>query len=203
MGAAAPVQCLTEAEYLALERAGELKNEFFGGEVFAMAGGTRWHSIIEGNLYSEFRGKLRGRSCIPYNANLRVKVEATGLLTYPDLSIARGEPRFLDGEVDTLLNPTLIAEVLSDSTEAYDRGKKFEHYQKIASVNEYLLVRQKEPLVEQFIRQAGGDWLLRQAVGLDATLAIPSLDITISLSEVYANVTFVPGPIRPRTPPRA
>jgi Uma2 family endonuclease len=202
MGIAQPVQRLTEAEYLDLERRAEFKSEFFGGEVFAKAGGTRWHSLIATNLAGEFGNKLKGRSCTPYNADLRVKVEATGLLTYPDLSVARGEQRFLDAEVDTLLNPTLLAEVLSESTEAYDRGKKFEHYRQIPSLREYLLVSQTEPRIERFSRQTNGEWLLREAVGLKATLAIPTLKITLALSEVFAGVRFARSPIRPPTPRR-
>jgi len=203
MGVAEQARKLTEAEYLALERAAEFKSEFFAGEMFAMAGGTRRHSLIGGNLVREVGGKLRGRPCVAYNGDLRVKIEATGLLTYPDLSVACGDEQFLDSEEDTLLSPILIAEVLSESTEAYDRGRKFEHYQRIPSLREYLLVSQSAPRLEQFIRQSGGDWLFRQAVGLEATLVIPSLEITIALSEIYANVKFVPVPIRPPTPPRA
>ena len=125
------------------------------------------------------------------------------MITYPDLSVICGPLQFAGGTDDTVTNPTLLSEVLSDSTETYDRGTKFDHYKKISSLREYLLVRQKEPCVEQFIRQPSGDWLLRQAVGLEATLVIPSLEITIALSEIYANVKFSPVPIRPRTPPRA
>jgi len=203
MSVAEQARKLTEAEYLAVERAAEFKSEFFDGEMFAMAGGTRRHSLIGGNLVREFGSKLRGRPCVAYNGDLRVKIEATGLLTYPDLSVACGDERFLDSEEDTLLSPILIAEVLSESTEAYDRGRKFEHYQQIPSLREYLLISQTAPRLEQFIRQPGGDWLLRQAVGLEATLVIPSLETTIALSEIYANVKFVPVPIRPPTPPRA
>jgi Uma2 family endonuclease len=199
MGVAEPVQKLTEAEYLALERRAEFKSEFFEGDTFAMAGGTRWHSLIATNLARESGNKLKGRPCVPYNADLRVKVEATGLLTYPDLSVVCGPQRFLDAEVDTLLNPTLIAEVLSDSTEAYDRGKKFEHYRQMPSLKEYLLVSQKDPRIEQFIRQEGGQWLWREATCLNATLELPALGITLALSEVFARVEFTPSPIRPRT----
>lgn len=200
MSVAEQARKLTEAEYLARERAAEFKSEFFDGEMFAMAGGTRRHSLIGGNLVREVGNKLRGRPCAAYNGDLRVKIEATGLLTYPDLSVACGNERFLDSEEDTLLTPILIAEVLSESTEAYDRGRKFEHYQQIPTLKEYLLVSQTEPRIEHRIRQPSGDWLLRQAVGMDATLAIPSLDITISLAEIFANVKFVPTPIRPQTP---
>ena len=139
---------------------------------------------------------------MPCNTDLRVKVEATGLFTYPDFSVVRAEPRLLDDEMDTLLNPTLLVEVLSDSTEAYDRGKKFEHYRQIPSLQEYLLVSQKEPRIEQFIRQESGFWLLREAAGLEATLELPSLKITLALAEVFAKVEFTPAAIRLHTPPR-
>lgn len=192
---------LTEAEYLALERAAlDVKSEFYDGEMFAMSGGTRWHSRIGTNLALEFGNKLRRHRCQPYNAELRVKVEATGLFTYPDLSVVCDEPRFLDEEMDTLLNPTLIVEVLSDSTESYDRGTKFEHYRQIPSLKEYLLVSQYEPRIEQFIRQSSSEWLLREAVGMETKLALPSLEITIELAEIFANVDF--SPHRPQNPPR-
>ena len=186
-----PTHHLSEAEYLALERAAlDVKSEFCDGEMFAMAGGTRRHSKISTNLSREFGNKLIERRCQPFNADLRVKVEATGLYTYPDLSVVCGEDRHVDEEKDTLTNPTVIVEMLSDSTEAYDRGKKFEHYRQIPSLREYLLVSQIEPRIEQFIRQPNSEWLLREASGLNATLALPSLEITISLAEVFRNVKF-------------
>src|SRR6266542_2469738 len=191
MGVVEQARKLTEAEYLALERAAEFKSEFFAGEMFAMAGGTPMHSLVGTNLAIEFGVRLKGRPCVPFNADLRIKVEETGLFTYPDLSVICGPLQFAAGTDDTVTNPTLLAEVLSDSTENYDRGTKFDHYKKIPSLREYLLVRQKEQVIEQRIRQQGGDWLLRQAVGMDATLAIPSLEITIALAEIFANVKFV------------
>ena len=200
MGVAEPVKRLTEAEYLDLERSLESKNEFFGGEMSAMSGGTPRHSQIATNLAAEFRNHLKGRRCVPYNSDLRLKVEATGLLTYPDLSVVCGPLRFAAGTDDTVVNPAVIAEVLSDSTEAYDRGKKFEHYRQIPTCQEYLLVNQQEPRIEQYIRQADGRWLLNEAAGLKATLELPSLRISISLAEVFAKVNFVPAPIRARSP---
>ena len=196
MAIARPIHRLTEAEYLEIERVAEIKSEFFDGEMFAMSGGTRAHSLIATNLAGEFRGKLRGRPCIAYSADLRVKVESAGLFTYPDLSVTCGGERFEDQEKDTLLNPTLIAEVLSESTEAYDRGRKFELYGQIPDLREFLLVSQWEPRIEQFIRQPGGEWLLRHATGLEAQLQLPSLDITIALGEVFAKVEFTPLPLR-------
>jgi Uma2 family endonuclease len=193
-------QRLSEAEYLAIERAAlDVKSEFY--DRFATSGGTRWHSRIGTNLAGLFTSKLRRHRCQPYNSELRVKVEATGLFTYPDLSVVCGEPRLLDDEMDTLLNPTLIVEVLSESTERYDRGRKFQHYHQIPSLQKYLLVSQDEPRIEQFLRQANNDWLLHETVGSESALALPSIGITIELAEVFANVTFPPAP-PPNPPPR-
>jgi Uma2 family endonuclease len=197
-----PVHPLTEAEYLQIERRAEFKSEFYDGEMFAMAGGTLRHSLIGTNLAGEFGNRLQGKSCIAFNADLRIKVEATGLYTYPDLSVICGDPRFVDDEQDTVMNPTLLAEVLSDSTEAYDRGRKFEHYRQISSLREYLLVSQHEPRIEHFIRQPDNNWLLREAVGLEATLSLPALEITIALGEVFAQVKFPPAPLRASAPGR-
>jgi Uma2 family endonuclease len=202
MAVAKTVAHVTEAEYLDLERRAEFKSEFFDGEMFAMAGGTVLHSLIGTNLAAEFRNRLKGRPCLPYNADLRLKVEATGLFTYPDLSVICGSPRFVDDERDTVVNPTVIVEVLSESTEAYDRGKKFEHYRQMPSLREYLLVSQREARLEQFVRQADGHWLLHEAAGLEATLLLPSLGVTIALAEVFANVEFRPAPMRAAAPPR-
>lgn len=145
-----PVEKLSEADYLRLERAAQFKSQFYDGEMFAMSGGTRWHSLITGNLIRELGTALKKQKCLVYDSNMRVKVEATGLYTYPDVVVAGNDQRFLDGVMDTLLNPSLLIEVLSESTEAYDRGKKFIHYRRIPSLNEYLLVSQTEPVVEQF-----------------------------------------------------
>jgi Uma2 family endonuclease len=195
-------QRLTQTEYLKIERAAEFKSEFFDGEMFAMAGGTAQHSLIATNLAAEFQNRLKNHSCTAYNTDLRIKIEATGLYTYPDLSVICGSLRFAAGTDDTVVNPALLVEVLSNSTEAYDRGRKFEHYRQIPTLQEYLLVSQTEPRIEQFIRQSNGHWLLNEAVGLGKELELPSLKITISLSEVFAKVEFVPTPIRPPAPPR-
>ena len=202
MGAPEPVKKLTEAEYLAIERKAESKSEFFDGEMFAMAGGSPMHSLIATNLTSEVRGRLKRGPCLPFNSDLRLKTVTTGLITYPDLTVIFGPLEYATDEEDTVSNPTLLAEVLSDSTEAYDRGRKFEHYRQIASLREYLLVSQKEPRIEQFIRQQNNEWLLRETSGLTATLTLPSLKITIALSEVFAHVQFAPAPIRAQTPRR-
>jgi Uma2 family endonuclease len=198
-----PSRRLTEAEYLALERAAEFKSEFYAGEMFAMSGGKPQHSLIAVNLARELSTRLKGGRCVAYNADLRMKVEATGLYTYPDLSVTCGPLRFAEGTDDTVVNPTVLVEVLSDSTEGYDRGTKFEHYRQIPTLQEYLLVSQKAPRIEQFIRQADGRWVLNEAAGMDKSLELPSLGIVISLAEVFASVDFVPAPIRPPAPRRA
>jgi Uma2 family endonuclease len=187
MAIAQNVAPLSEADYLRLQREAEFRSEYFDGEMFAMAGGTRAHSLIASNLIGELRNCLKNTKCVAYNSDLRIKVQATGLLTYPDISIACGEQIFLDKSEDTLLNPTVIIDVLSDSTEAYDRGKKFEHYRQIPSCHEYLLVSQKEPRVE---------WLLKEAAGLNAEIELKSLEVVLQLSEVFAKVQFTPARLR-------
>jgi Uma2 family endonuclease len=132
---------------------------------------------------------------------LRIKVEMTGLNTYPDVSVVCGEMRFAGAEEDTLVNPTLLAEVLSDSTEGYDRGEKFEHYRRISSLRAYLLVGQRKPRVELFLRGEESQWLLREAAGLEASLEIPPLEVTLPLREIFANVKFPPGQLRSITTP--
>jgi Uma2 family endonuclease len=191
---------LTEAEYLEIERAAEFKSEFYQGEMFAMSGGKPQHSLIGTNLGREFGNRLGRGKCVAYNTDLRVKIEATGLCTYPDLSVICGTLRFAAGTDDTVVNPTVLVEVLSDSTEAYDRGTKFEHYRRIPTLQEYLLVSQKAPQVEQFIRQADGRWILNVAAGMDKSLELPSLGIVISLDEIFAKVEFAPVPLRPPAP---
>jgi Uma2 family endonuclease len=193
---------LSEAEYLDLERAAEFKSEFFEGEMFAMAGGTPEHSLISANVTREFGNRLLRSQCVAYNTDLRIKVEASGLFTYPDLSVICGALQFAQGTNDTVVNPTVLVEVLSDSTEAYDRGRKFEHYRQIPTLREYLMISQKEPRIEQFVRQSEGRWLLNEASGLEGNIELPSLDITISIAEVFRNVIFAPAALRPRPPAR-
>jgi Uma2 family endonuclease len=190
MASAKPVQHLTAAEYLQMERAAEVKSEFRDGEVFAMSGGTYAHSIIAANIVRHFGNKLEGSGCATCTSDLRVKIEMADLYTYPDVSVVCGERQFEDGTRDVLLNPSVIVEVLSDSTESYDRGKKFEWYRRIPSLREYLLVSQREPHIDQYIRQASGEWLLRDYSGLEGRVALPSLGIEVALSEIFANVDF-------------
>lgn len=181
---------LTPQEYLALERSAEYKSEYVDGEMVAMSGATREHVLIVLNLASGLKRQLQQRPCEIYVADLRIQVSATGLYTYPDIAVACGEPRFEDEHRDTLLNPLLIVEVLSPSTESYDRGRKFEQYRALESLQEYLLVSQDQPRVEQFIRQDGNVWLFKDIAGLEQTVSFASIQCDISLSEIYDRIIF-------------
>ncbi|NOY28661.1 MAG: Uma2 family endonuclease, partial [Planctomycetes bacterium] len=148
------------------------------------------HNLVVGNLVGELREKLRKGPCEVYPSDMRVKVDVTGLYTYPDVVVVCDEPRFEDEHGDTLLNPTLLIEVLSESTESYDRGKKSGHYRRLTSLKEYLLVSQDEPHVEHYACQGDDHWLLTEATGTDTRIELPALQATIELSEVYARVSF-------------
>ena len=190
---ALPKPTLTAAEYLAIERAAERKSEFFDGEMFAMAGTSKNHARIVMNFSRELSTSLKGRTCEPFASDLRVKVEANGLYTYPDLVVVCGEQRFEDAQLDTLLNPTLIIEVLSDSTERYDRVKKFDNYRSLPTLQEYVLVSQAEPRVEQFLRQADGTWNLSVTNDPAATVRLTTISCEIALAEIYDRVEFPPA----------
>jgi Uma2 family endonuclease len=184
-----PKTFLTEEEYLAIERQAEFRSEFFNGEMFAMTGATRRHNRIVTNLVTALDNQLRDRPCNVYSSDMRVRVTSTGLYTYPDVVVTCGEEEFADDEQDTLLNPSVIFEVLSDSTEAYDRGKKFEHYQNIESLSTYVLVAQKAPRIERFVRQEGGRaWVYTETHEADATVGIETIGCRLGLENVYAKV---------------
>jgi Uma2 family endonuclease len=180
-----PEPRLSPDEYLRAERGSPEKHEYFGGEIFAMGGASESHNVIVVNVVAELRQQLKGRPCKTYPSDLRVKVEATGLYTYPDVTVVCGNARFEDEHVDTLLNPTLIVEVLSPSTEAYDRGKKSEHYRRLDSLREYVLAWQDRCRIEHYVRQPEGHWLLSETTDLDAVVDLPSIGCRLALSEVY------------------
>ena len=186
-----PKPHLTPEEYLAFERAAEEKSEYLEGEMFAMVGASWAHNLIVVNLGRELSLQLRDRPCETYGSDQRILVEDTGLYTYADTSVVCEKPVFLaDAYLDTLLNPLVLIEVLSSSTEAYDRGQKFRHYRSIPSLREYLMVSQQEPLIEHYLRQPGGTWLFTATRGLDAVLDLPALGVRLALAEVYAKVQF-------------
>jgi Uma2 family endonuclease len=191
MSTAAKTPC-TPQEYLALERTSPIKHEYYDGSIFAMAGASREHILIGGNLHAGIHPQLRDRPCEVYMSDMRVLVSRTGLYTYPDVVAVCGEPRFEDSAVDTLLNPSVIIEVLSDSTEAYDRGKKFGHYRRLESLREYVLVDQDQAHVERYTRQ-GDEWLLTELTGLEGTLRLESVDCTVAMREIYAKVEVASG----------
>jgi Uma2 family endonuclease len=179
----------TPEEYLALERKAEYKSELINGEIYAMSGASKEHNWITLNLASELRQKLKGKPCDVFSADMRVKVSPTGMYTYPDVVAVCGGSSFEDSEVDTLTNPTMITEVLSPSTEAYDRGEKFAHYRKMPSLQEYVLISQDKLRVEHYLRR-GNEWILTELSDPDDTLHLSSIDCSVPLREVYDKVEF-------------
>ena len=189
-----PKTYLTPEQYLEIERKAEVRSEYFQGEIFAMAGAGEAHNLIVWNLAAELGRQLRKRPCRAYVADMRIQVKATGLYTYPDASVVCEEPQFRDQTRDTLLNPTLIVEVLSHSTEAYDRGRKFEHYRSVESVREYLLIASERVSGELYTRQADGRWLLTAAGRLDDSLELESIGARLALGGLYEKVEFAAAP---------
>ncbi len=182
---------ITPEEYLHLERASEERHEYFNGEIFAMSGASREHNLISANTNRHIGAQLDELPCELYQSDMRVKITPTGLYTYPDIVISCGTPKFEDTELDTLLNPTVIIEVLSSSTEKYDRGKKFQHYRNISTLKEYLLIAQDNIHIEQFAKQSSL-WIYTDANSLDDVLTLASIECTLALSSVYKKVTFKP-----------
>jgi len=183
-----PTQLLTRQEYLAQERVSEIRHEYFAGEIFAMVGASRNHNQITLNIAAILHAQLKDRPCLAFVNDMRVRVDQTGLYTYPDLSVTCEEPVFEDDHSDTLLNPQVIVEVLSESTEKYDRGAKFQNYRKLDSLCEYVLVSQEKPLVERFVRQDSGQWLLTATETLDATVLLEAVRCNLPMAEIYAKV---------------
>jgi Uma2 family endonuclease len=180
----------TPEEYLALERKADFKSDYFAGEIFAMSGASEPHNTITTNLVREISLQFKGRPCRVYSSDMRVKVSATGLYTYPDVVALCGEPRFDDQQNDTLLNPMVLIEVLSPSTEAYDRGNKSMQYRRLASLEEYLLISQDRIQVEHYQRQPSGQWLLSEASEPHETIALPSVSCVLALAEIYDKVSL-------------
>src|SRR5713226_9264432 len=183
---------ISPQEYLRLERQSEYKSEYLNGEIFAMTGASRKHNLVTTNISSSLHRQLKGRPCEVYAVDMRVKVRATGLYTYPDVAVVCGDPQFEDEQVDTLVNPTVLIEVLSPSTERYDRIAKTSYYRTIDSLAEHLLVAQDEIRLEQYVRQPDGQWLPSEYVTLDAVVNLPSIECTLKLSDVYDRITFEP-----------
>ena len=184
---------ISEEEYLEGEKISPLKHEWFDGEVFAMAGGTPEHSAIGLNVGGTLRAALRGKPCRAYNGDMQVKIEATGLRTYPDVSIVCPPERFDPNDPNALLNPKVLIEVLSPSTENYDRTAKFDHFKQIESLTDYLLISANRVRVERYARAENGSWNLQTFTLRSETVALESADVELPLDEIYERLELPEG----------
>jgi Uma2 family endonuclease len=197
--AANPQPRLTPEQYLEIERAADFRSEYYDGQMYAMSGGSYAHARLTASLIHEFGEALADGPCAVASSDLRVRVSPDGLYTYPDLSVICGAARLADDQNDTLLNPTLLCEVLSPSTEASDRGFKFSQYRMIESFKTYMLVSQWEHRVEIFQRQENGEWVLSEATALDGVCKLRAPNCTIPLAGIYRGVTLSARPLRAET----
>jgi Uma2 family endonuclease len=192
MSSSAPTR-FTEVEYLAMERASDRKHEFLDGAILAMAGAPPAHNMLAANMTAALVALTRGRGCATMTSDQRGHVPATRLYAYPDVTVVCGERRYDDGDPPSLLNPTVIVEVTSDSSEDFDRGTKFLHYQGIAELREYVLVSHRERRIDHFHRESGGQWQLIAHTASDATITLPTLSGAIALADVYDGVALDEG----------
>lgn len=183
---------LTPEEYLQMERKAEVRSEYLNGRMFAMAGATLKHNRIVRNLVRDLANQLRGRECEVFATDLRLLVKPPGLFTYPDVMVICGPPRLAGDQSDTVTNPTLIIEVLSNSSKDYDRGEKFRFYRAIPEFAEYVLVAQDEMRLEHHVKQPDGSWLFRESTQRGAIVELPSIECRLSLDDVYQGV--IPEP---------
>lgn len=190
MSVVKPRRYMTEEEYLAFERASSTKHEFYKGRIYAMTGAKEPHNLISGNIIAALHPQLRGKGCRVYPSDMRVKVTQTGLNTYPDITIVCGPPQFTDKVRDTIVNPIVIVEVLSASTERYDRGMKFQNYRTIETLYDYILVAQDQHHIEHFSRQENGLWIFQEATNIELNLNIQSIGCILHLQDVYEQVEF-------------
>ena len=189
MSSTAAQTYLTPEEYLAWERKADIKHEYLRGEIIAMSGASRSHSLIVTNISGELYIQLKRGTCEVHTNDIRVRTSPEISYFYPDVLVVCGEPRFEDNAFDTLLNPIVLVEVLSPSTEAYDRGEKFEHYQQLTSLREYILVSQDEVRVERYRRQ-DTEWQPTEFRSLADVLLLTSIDCELSLDDIYRRVEF-------------
>lgn len=188
--AEAAIKYITGEEYLETERKATQKHEYYQGEIFAMSGASLRHNQIQMNFLGETRNYLKGKSCQVVGSDMRVHIPSNSLYTYPDAVIVCGKPQLLDNEMDTLLNPTVIVEILSRSTQSYDRGDKFMLYRAIPSLKEYILIGSESVGVEQFIRQENDTWILKELKNSTEALHLPSINFTLPLSQLYEGIEF-------------
>jgi Uma2 family endonuclease len=184
---------MTVEDYLTFERASDVKHEYYAGQIFALAGASEQHNLIASSVVALLYGQVRKRPCNVYPSDMRVKIQHSGIYTYPDISVVCGPAEFEDFSRDTLLNPIVIIEILSPSTESYDRGKKFQNYRTIETLQEYILIAQDAKQIEQYVRQPGNLWLLSSFSEDDETAALSSIDCVLSVADVYEKVIFDQG----------
>lgn len=183
---------LTPEEYLAIERAAETKSEYFQGEMFAVAGAGYAHNLLASKLIQLLAPDADKRGCEVLPSDMRVKISELGKYTYPDVTVTCGKAELEDAHDDTLLNPVVIFEILSDSTERYDRGTKFAHYQKLPSLRVYVLVAQDRARVEIYTRQDGGFWRYEAFEGPEALVALEPPGARFTLAQLYEGILTVP-----------
>ena len=185
-----PKTFLSQAEFLEFERNSEEKHEYYKGEIFAMSGASYEHNVIEDNIRGELHNFLKGKECRSFGSNLRTSVQANTLYTYPDIIVICGKPEFVDDQFDTVLNPTLIVEILSPSTANYDKGTKFELYRDIPSLKEYITVDSTKVHVEQFIKNDNQTWTLQEYKTAEASLMLNCIQMPLSVGDCYTGVEF-------------
>lgn len=190
MSAAPALKYIDVEAYLEMEESSETKNEYYKGEIFAMAGGTVPHNQIIANASIEIGSHLRGKKCQIFPSDQKIHIEANSLFTYPDLSIVCGEPEGWNSRNDTITNPVVIIEVLSKATQGYDRGQKFKLYRDIPTLQQYILISSLEVLIEKYTRQSNGDWLLQEITDKESTFGLETIDFSVPVSEFYRNVVF-------------
>jgi Uma2 family endonuclease len=179
----------TPAEYLAMEQAADYKSEYYAGEIFAMSGGTADHSVIQGNWIAALNQQLSATPCRVFTSDMRLLVERSSLYTYPDAMVVCGKIEFVERRKDTLTNPLLIVEVLSESTRDYDRGAKFDFYKQVLSLQEYVLVESENARVEVY-RRVGETWTMDVSEGLDGVIRLQSVECEIPAAQIYAKVMW-------------
>ena len=186
---AAPRRKFTEEEYLATERGADFRSEYHDGEIFAMAGATYPHNRVKDNLARHIGNQLAGTPCFPLTSDMKVKVTKTRRYLYPDILVICGQPLFPNAETtDVILNPIMVVEVLSPSTELYDRKTKLKHYTKIETLKEVVLLSQYEPLVERYVLHASGDWVWIETSGLESELIFDAIAVRVPLRQIYEGV---------------
>lgn len=185
-----PKTFLSQADFLEFERNSEERHEYYKGEIFAMSGASYEHNVIEDNIRGALHNFLKGRECRSFGSNLRISVKANTLYTYPDIIVICGKPEFIDGQFDTVLNPTLIIEILSPSTANYDKGTKFELYRDIPSLKEYLTVDSTKIHIEQFVKNDNSTWTLQEFKSISDSFAMPCINMPVIISDWYDGVEF-------------